>query len=166
MANIWLTSDTHFGHANVIKYCNRPFASLEEMDETLISNWNARVKPGDTVYHLGDFHLGKSQDLAGYRARLNGRIVLVLGNHDRTVTAMRRAGFDDVAKHIRLATAQGMFLLAHKPIAEWDFPDDTDAQLCGHVHGEWKHDGHRINVGVDVRGFAPASLAELLEDAS
>ena len=75
---IWVTSDTHYGHANIIRFCDRPFASSEEMDEALIANFNERVKPGDTVYHLGDFSFAK--DPARVFRRLNGTIHLVLGN--------------------------------------------------------------------------------------
>ncbi len=76
---VWFTSDTHFAHRNVIEFCKRPFASIEEMDEEIIRRWNERVEPGDRVYHLGDFAFG---DHDPYLSRLNGMKNLVIGNHD------------------------------------------------------------------------------------
>src|SRR5258708_12137402 len=80
---VYFTSDTHFGHANIIRYCDRPFATVEEMDEAMIANWNAVVGRGDDVWHLGDF--GWSRDATRIRSifhQLNGRKRLVIGNHD------------------------------------------------------------------------------------
>src|SRR4030042_1569678 len=81
----FLTGDHHFGHANIIKYCNRPYSNVREMDDELISIWNGQVAPDDEVYYLGDFTLGNSELAAYYFARLNGKI-RVLGNrwhHDK-----------------------------------------------------------------------------------
>jgi calcineurin-like phosphoesterase family protein len=80
---IWFTADTHFGHGNVIRYNKRPFSSLSEIDETLIENWNGVVHPNDTVYHLGDFTLHGKKLTADYFRRLNGKIHVVPGGHDR-----------------------------------------------------------------------------------
>lgn len=83
MSNIWITSDTHFNHSNIIKYCNRPFHSVREMDEILIENWNKVVKPTDKVYHLGDVYMKASKGyIESILQRLNGRKRLILGNHD------------------------------------------------------------------------------------
>ena len=71
----WFTADTHFGHANVIRYCERPFASVQEMDDVLIENWNYIIKPKDTVYHLGDFTLAGKEKANDYFSRLNGKIL-------------------------------------------------------------------------------------------
>ena len=79
---IWFTSDTHWNHANIIKYCKRPFANVEEMDDALISNWNAVVDKGDHVYHLGDFCWGKRDGWIKYLKLLNGNIHIIKGNHD------------------------------------------------------------------------------------
>lgn len=79
----WIISDTHFGHPNVIPYCARPFKSVKEMDNELIKRWNARVSKDDIVYHLGDFCFKFPQDkVAALVSNLNGRIILVMGNHD------------------------------------------------------------------------------------
>ncbi len=67
MSNIWFTSDTHFGHANIIRFCDRPFKDIQEMNERLIANWNAVVRPGDSVYHMGDFSTDIGVDCWDYQ---------------------------------------------------------------------------------------------------
>jgi len=80
----WFTSDTHFGHANIIRYSNRPYDTTEEHDEALIANWNFSVQPNDEVYHLGDFSFGnKAMEIL---PRLNGIIHLIKGNHDHRLS--------------------------------------------------------------------------------
>ena len=79
---IYFTSDTHFGHARIIELCARPFANVDEMNEALIQKWNAVVGPDDVVYHLGDFFMGPKETVL-LRKRLNGKIVLIKGNHDK-----------------------------------------------------------------------------------
>jgi calcineurin-like phosphoesterase family protein len=79
----WLTSDTHFGHENIIRYCGRPYRTLGEMDYDMARRWNERVGVDDLVYHLGDFAMGDPERWPDYRAQLHGRIILVRGNHDR-----------------------------------------------------------------------------------
>lgn len=162
----YFSSDTHFDHRNVIPYCGRPFTDVEEMNQILIANWNARVRPEDTVYFLGDFHMGRRERIAQVRAQLQGRIILVKGNHDRSKTAMLEAGFDEVHSFLDLRVDGLMIRLQHKPPApilrgacsEWDYV------LHGHVHNAWNRQRCSINVGVDVRGFKPVTLAELLAD--
>lgn len=92
---IWFTSDTHFSHKNIIKYCERPFDDTDHMDETIIENWNSVVAPEDMVYHLGDIALGPIDQSLAKVARLNGHKIAVLGNHDRP---FMRAGKPDESK--------------------------------------------------------------------
>ena len=81
---IWVTSDLHFNHLNILKYepVSRPFVSIDEMNEVLISRWNQVVKPNDTVYVLGDLAMGRIEDSRACIERLNGKIILIRGNHD------------------------------------------------------------------------------------
>lgn len=83
MSEIWFTSDHHWGHKNIIDFCNRPFSSVEEMDEVMIQNWNANVAPEDEVFYLGDGWMGSTDETFPYISRLNGTIVLLPGNHDK-----------------------------------------------------------------------------------
>lgn len=171
---IWYTSDTHFWHANVIKYCKRPFETVEEMNRELIRRWNERVAPGDTVFHLGDFAMGPRSVIAPTRAKLNGKIHLVKGNHDRSVTAMLAEGFDVVTTEAGLFDyVDGMHIavfMHHHPVTDFatryplSMPGEWDMyiHLCGHVHEEFARQGNVINVGVDVSDFRPLTLAELL----
>lgn len=80
--NIFFTADHHFGHENIIKFSERPFESLEHMNEELIKRWNEKIGPGDTVYHLGDISLGKPDFTKEILDRLNGNIHLIKGNHE------------------------------------------------------------------------------------
>jgi calcineurin-like phosphoesterase family protein len=87
---IWFTSDTHFGHANIIKYCERPFRDTDHMDAVIVDNWNSIVSPEDTVYHLGDVALGTIDKSLANVGRLNGYKILVIGNHDRPFMALEK----------------------------------------------------------------------------
>ena len=150
----FFTSDTHFNHANVIKYCGRPFGSAEEMNREMIARWNAVVGPEDTVYHLGDFALGKFAEAPVFLRQLNGaRKILIRGNHDRSVRQMLAVGFDEVHQKLEW----NGWLLQHHPIKT------SRKLLCGHIHEKWLRLGWTINVGVDVWDFTPRIIEELVE---
>ena len=166
---VWLTSDTHFGHENIIKYCDRPFSSVEEMDRTMIDNWNARVGEDDIVFHLGDFALSKGKArIPEIVAELNGTIHLILGNHDLGEASMKKRGFDVVWPKGKWLDSCHMGL-RHRPPFE-SLKSQGGQWFCGHVHNAWtvhREDpphGHNwiLNVGVDVHGFSPISLPEAL----
>lgn len=89
---IFFTSDTHFGHARIIDLVPRPFKDVAEMNEILVKNWNETVSPEDTVFHLGDVALGPIRDSLEHIRRLNGRKILVIGNHDRNFRLGKRSG--------------------------------------------------------------------------
>ncbi len=100
---IFFTSDTHFGHERIIELAKRPFKSVEEMDDAMISRWNSVVGKADTVYHLGDYSLYHRKDtLKKLRERLNGKIILIAGNHDRD-KVLKHAGIDIIYGHVKHA---------------------------------------------------------------
>lgn len=185
---VWYTADQHFGHRNIITYCERPWPTTEAMDSGLIKRWNASVEPSDTVWVLGDVAL--SPKAIWPVSHLNGRKILVAGNHDacwerhkgyrNKIDVYRRAGFDDVhptgiVDNHRIGGRD--VRLAHLPYAGDHTENDRYADrrpgddgrplICGHVHTLWRTSGHQINVGVDVWDYTPVSaetLAELLDD--
>lgn len=177
----FFTADTHFGHVNILRYCDRPFASVEEMDAALIARWNRRVAPEDTVYHLGDFALGLKARWPEYRRQLNGRIVFILGNHDAPQDAFLQMLLPDDAWHTDCLYQSGDGLqisLAHippgqdgsqperrRPSRANSFPEiRADLWFCGHVHGLWRTDPATgcVNVGGDVWNYEPKTLDEIL----
>ena len=95
----FFTSDTHFNHANIIRFCNRPFKDAEQMNEVMIANWNRVIGTDDTVFHLGDFCLGGAVEWTKILDRLNGKIYLILGNHDLKNI---RQGFIDRFEHVAM----------------------------------------------------------------
>jgi len=169
MVNTWFTSDTHFGHENIIKYTGRPFKSLKEMDSELIRRWNARIKPDDIVYFLGDFCFRNSAGgkpgegvptrFEEYIKLLNGNIIFILGNHDYT-SGVKSKMISAVLEFANLTA-----FCCHNP---QDMHPDYKLNICGHVHQHWKSKkvGNTvlINVGVDQWNFYPVSLNEILDE--
>jgi len=163
----FFTSDTHFNHINIIAYCNRPFVSVLHMNEGLILAWNSVVNPEDTVYHIGDFAMGDRDQIPSIRARLNGKIILITGNHDlsRKGVLLRQIAGSDFEVHNELnITVDGIpIYLRHTP--NMDFVPTVDARfhICGHVHNSWIRKGNILNAGVDVNMYQPVSLHRLIE---
>ena len=154
---IWFTSDTHFGHKNVIHYCNRPFSSVDSMTEGMISRWNEKVKEEDLVYHLGDFAFLSKSKLAEIVNRLNGKIILIQGNHDSNSI---RSLFWESHKSLEVNVNGKTIHLSHYPKSH-----ECGLVLCGHVHEKWKVADYsgitNVNVGVDVWDYYPVSFEEI-----
>ena len=149
-----VTGCTHFGHSNIVHLANRPFADVEQMDRALIENWNAVVRPNDTVYHLGDF-AWKGGEGEQYAQRLNGRIVRLQGNHDP-----KGWGVD----YLRVKHNKVRAVLFHYPIEEWDGWYKGAVHLHCHMHRpEFVSGERRGNVGVDATNFTPMRLSEAIE---
>lgn len=159
---ILFTSDTHFYHKNVILYCNRPFNSIDEMNEALIENWNRRVSPSDTIYHLGDFAFAKPNKIEGILQRLNGKKVLIMGNHDRCMRDLH-SYFEYVTNYHELRVDDKMFVLSHYPFARWNKGHHGSFMLHGHEHGSYKTYGRILDVGVDNCNYAPITLDEVVD---
>ena len=160
MSDIWFVSDLHFGHNNIISYCQRPWTSVEEMDQALVDNWNEFVRGNDIVYCLGDmaFH---NYDRIG---QLNGIKVLVPGNHDHE---RHKKVFPHVQEvrpeltYIKLGK-DSRFALCHYPIESWrrEYP----MHLHGHSHGASITRHNRLDVGIDAtKLYRPIHLDEVHE---
>ena len=157
----WFTSDHHFNHENIIKYCSRPFESLGAMNAAIIERWNERVKDGDTVYVVGDVFLGDAGAGAGIVRKLRGKKVLIKGNHDRSPRTMLESGFDEVFQRKNITLPDGRrALLCHKPLPEAVL-DHVDLQIHGHRHTGPIVSGKRVNVCVDLWDYRPIAESEI-----
>lgn len=166
---IWFISDLHFGHKNIIQYCGRPFSSVKEMEEKLVENWNRRVKKFDRVFCLGDFALCGKEKIIDLGRQLNGRKILILGNHDgASLNTYYAAGFEMVSKFPILW--EGRFLLSHEPINDCPY-----INIHGHIHDKriedcsdtyWGVIEHYINVSVDAINYEPIEFRELEQKIS
>ena len=184
----WWTSDHHFGHANIIKYCNRPFADADEMNKAMVDRWNDLVDDGDEVWIVGDLVLGQlTVNLSAHVWRLKGRKILIPGNHDacwqghkkgqtadHLLSGPRRdrphrrrprprhhgrpAGCRSTTSPMTPASPAGP-----PGFAQWRPKDTGGWLLCGHIHNNWRQNGRQINVGVDAWNFAPVDDDTLCE---
>lgn len=148
----WFIADTHFNHDNIIKYCNRPFSNVDEMNKYIIKQWNSVVGKDDLVYHLGDFALQSDKAIVSNLVqRLNGNIILILGNHDRWgKQKFRDCGFIEVYKKLELDN----YILSHRPVKNLE---DSKVNIHGHLHGkdnELNKDKY-INVSCEVVNYKP-----------
>jgi calcineurin-like phosphoesterase family protein len=173
----WFTSDHHFGHANIIKYCERPFNSVAHMNAAMTGAWNGVVAPDDTVYYLGDFAMQPSL-VAEILPQLNGTKVLIAGNHDRChpkigssdrfLQTYLDAGFSSVHVELEMEIGGQIVLLHHFPYRTETEPkqkyygqrpaDKGGWLIHGHVHHRWKTSGRQINVSVENWNFEPVKL--------
>lgn len=149
MGNLFFTADTHFNHTNIIRYCDRPFDNVHEMNECIIKEWNAVVKPKDIVYHLGDFGFG--QDTEQIFGRLNGTKRLIIGNHDNK--QVFRLGWDWVKDVHQLRYYDYRVWLSHYAHRTWPGSFHGSWHLFGHTHGTIRPYGKSLDVGVDVWDF-------------
>jgi calcineurin-like phosphoesterase family protein len=162
-AMIYFTSDTHYGHKNIIKYCDRPFVDTEAMEISLRNRWNGIVKDGDIVYHLGDFALTSKGKAEAALKALNGTKILVWGNHDQPAKSMLDWGFDAVMFDGVIETGCGFAYVRHIPDMTFRASTKVPYHLCGHVHDEWVRCGDIINVGVDKWDYRPVAITQLLQ---
>lgn len=156
----WFTSDTHYGHKNIIEYCNRPYESVEQMNEAMIDAHNSCVKPEDTVYFLGDFAFGDFQRVV---ERLQGKKILVLGNHDQKIISKKsdwigQNRFSQIHDYKEIKVGGQKICLFHFGMRVWNGSHKGTWHLYGHSHGTLPPQGLSVDVGVDspyVTGTAP-----------
>ena len=173
MINVFFTADPHYGHANILKYTNRDFKTVEEMDEALITNHNSVVGDNDYVYILGDFSFYKGPDLKKkYFDRLTGRKILIKGNHDgKECLSLPWFQVHDVL-HLRLKTIPGYhndkreIFLSHYSHRSWNKSFHGVPHIFGHSHSKLPPYGKSFDVGVDCWECKPISLDKVFEYAS
>lgn len=172
--SVWFTADTHFFHDNIIRFCNRPFRDASEMNEVLISRWNATVPDDGIVFHLGDFCLGNSTEWNSILYRLHGKIYLILGNHDfRSIKEGFMSRFEFVSQQMTIRVGGQTIVLNHNPFLCYGGAYRDVWQFFGHVHSGPRSmtglDVPRLqhlfplqyDVGVDNNEYRPVSFAEV-----
>jgi calcineurin-like phosphoesterase family protein len=185
---IYFTSDLHIGHSNILIYDKRPFASVEEMNESLVANWNATVTDEDTVYFLGDFSMS-DQIARIYMPKLNGKIIWVCGNHDPVFprtgkkAKKREEHLQFFFKNSKVVSVSvGPVCIQHNGVSikmshfpyHNEYADARYAEyyprrgkeellLHGHVHISHKRKDNMINVGCMHWDYKPVSIDKLLE---
>lgn len=161
MRDIWLISDTHFGHNNIIRYCDRPFYDSLEMNEKMVDNWNSVVKDGDIVYHLGDVYFPGGHTKGywdNFWPRLKGRKRLVLGNHDNAKDQYLQRTFKKIGMW-RMFPEFGL-ILTHVPIHQDSFRDAM-VNVHGHTHEKGSPKGPYKSVCVELINYTPVNIEEL-----
>lgn len=173
---IYVTSDTHFNHKNILSYepVSRPFINLDEMNGVLIHNWNKVIKPEDTVIHCGDFFMGELDKIDSILGRLNGKIILVRGNHDTKARLEKYKSYGIEIHDIYYYKYKGrFFIFCHFPIANEEFikmvrEDNSEVIVCyGHIHSNAQKgyvDG-TYHIGADTNDLTPISLEQIWQES-
>ena len=169
MNKIYFTSDHHFGHKNIIRFSERPFSDVDEMNEELIKRWNEKIKPEDEVYHLGDVGLMSQGKLREILDRLNGKIYLINGNHENAAQACHtrfewiKDYYELVIKDDEFPRGEQLIVLSHYAMRVWNASHWGSYQLYGHSHGTLPDDPNLLSfdVGVDCHDFYPLSYEEV-----
>ena len=170
MSKIFVTSDTHFYHNNILKYENRPFKDINDMNNKMIESWNETVSSKDEVYILGDFSFGNEEETIKLLNKLNGKKYLIKGNHDYVVKNKDvRDKFEWIKDYFVLKHNKMKFVMFHYPIQVWDCRHHGAIHLYGHIHSNLGNHSmeydipNSYNVGVDVNGFKPVLIEDIIE---
>ena len=171
---IYFTADHHFGHANIIRHCGRPFSSAEEMDASLLEKWNSCIDQHDTVYILGDLFFRNIVPARDYLSKMNGKKHLLIGNHDKDW--MKRIELPDffVSVSHMLETSDGShrITMCHYPLMTWNGVAKGSYMIHGHIHNKTDAEyialvrsmPNLLNAGVDINGYRPVTFNELLKN--
>lgn len=171
--NVWLSADFHAFHDNIIKYSNRPFKNVEEMNATLLSNWNSIVGINDLAYILGDFSLGKFEETVNFIGKMNGNLVFLRGDHDYWM--------DDIEKHVSINSKNSneitiydnqiheityrnnSVILCHYAMRSWRKKFHGSYHFFGHSHGRLSKFERSMDVGVDTNNFFPITIGTAID---
>ena len=163
MPDIWFTADFHFGHSNIIRYCNRPFRNVEEMDQTILERLNASVKANDTLYFLGDFCIGSKTRALERRRQIRCKRILALpGNHDKEARKLTEE-FSWLGSLAEISINGQPIVLCHYAMRVWNRSHHGSWHLYGHSHGQLSAalTSLSMDVGVDTHDFRPWHYDEI-----
>lgn len=161
------TADPHFFHQNILKYCARPFRSVEEMNRIILNNYRSTVGPDDDLWILGDVavvHFDQASHLTSMLHEIPGRKHPICGNHDKPWVQ----GLDiwtSVHDLVEITDQGTRVSLCHYPMLTWPGARRGAIQLFGHVHSNWRGSRNSVNAGVDVWNYRPVTLPEILKRA-
>lgn len=173
MAKTFIISDTHWGHGNIIRLCNRPFADVNEMNYVLLDNWLETVSNKDTVYHLGDVFWSR-QVGKHIMPQLTGKIIFLIGNHDKVLIALSK----EYPQHTYIGlgnekrpsiegqlsiTSPVVAFLSHRPKDETIWSRRGRYHFHGHTHDKLPSQGNRFNVSVEQINYKPIEITELIK---
>lgn len=165
---VWVSSDLHFFHKNVIKFCNRPYNTVEEMNEGIIKNFNSVIQPNDTLYLLGDISFSNAVKAVDVLNRLNGHKHLIIGNHDTKLVKDIRVMevFSSISHYKEMKVGKSNVVMMHYPIYSWNRKHYGSIHLFGHLHGNNVDlgEGRYKDVGVDTNNMMPYNLYNLVEE--
>ena len=173
---IYYIGDMHLGHKNVIKYDDRPFDSIEEMDETLIKNWNSVVTDEDDVYIIGDFIYRSSYAATYYLKQLKGRKHLIIGNHDLKTLEDEKVCeyFESIERLGYVKDGDKDVVMCHYPIAEWNGKrrkKNKSYHVYSHIHNRkdetyefMRKQNYALNAGCMINNYTPAALEQLIQN--
>lgn len=152
---IYFWSDTHFNHSGIIKYCNRPFDDVRDMNLSLMTAWNTTVKPGDTIWFVGDFGFHAKHEgtipLEEIFSQLSGHKNLVIGNHDEKNPKVLALPWERKENLVTVRDGEKRAMVCHYPMETWKNAHHDYLMIHGHSHGSLKTKlPHRFDVGVDV----------------
>lgn len=166
------TSDLHFGHANVIKFDNRPFGTIEEMDRLLIEYWNGRVTDQDEIYIMGDLIFRSDKPAEWYLRQLKGKKYLVIGNHEKAILNddVARSYFEAIDKMMHITDGKNQIHACHFPIVEWNGYFRGHYHIHGHIHSRkdyksfevMKSEERALNAGCMINNYMPVTFQELV----
>lgn len=172
MSKIFFTSDTHFNHDREFVYSPRGFKTIQEMNGTLVKNWNETVGNDDDIYVLGDFFLGTDFNyIQEVLNKLNGRIHLVTGNHDTPSKITEYTSWNnivEIADALRIRYKKREFFLCHYPVLTASLEQDPNKaviNLFGHTHSKdkfYEDRSYMYNVAVDANDNKPVEIEEIL----
>lgn len=163
MPDIWFTADFHLGHKNIIRYCNRPFGTVEEMNQEILERLNARAKANDILYFLGDFTIGPKARAAELRKHIRcKKIFAVPGNHDKDTRKLTQE-FSWLDALVEVSLNGQRIVLCHYAMRVWNQSSRGAWHLYGHSHGRLPNLGNSLSmdVGVDTNDFRPWHFDEI-----